>query len=231
RRRRRASGSYGGGRGGSSSRGSGGPLWRMLQRSRSRWDGDAACFLSGEFPFRAGSRNHGDPRMRCKVALDLTLAAFDGLAAGGTGDGVAPPPVVSAVAAAVAGAAPKDPSFVQCLCFVHRAAALNPLSGGFAGRASGGGGAAGGGVGRDADASVHGGDGRDGGGGGGNSGGGGSNSGGGDGGGAFADVLALGGSYVIALFAADALRMLGARRDAQLRLYDPLMLPAAPGNL
>eukprot|EP00752_Nemacystus_decipiens_P005489 g4969.t1 len=106
-----------------------GPLGRLLQQVRARCDGDEARLLSGEFPFRQAStpragntggrdpdgsdnpagggggsggksrRDHGDPRTRCGVALDVTVlrpapsqgaASVDpgaGLAGGGGGGG------------------------------------------------------------------------------------------------------------------------------------------------
>lgn len=60
---------------------------------RARYDGDEARLLSGEFPFRlagvpgsgsasttaaggaTGRRDHGDPRTRCGVALDMTVSS------------------------------------------------------------------------------------------------------------------------------------------------------------
>lgn len=70
---------------------------------RARFDGDEARLLSGEFPFRQmpapsggnaaregetgsdrgggaaiGRRDHGDPRTRCRVALDVTVLAASG---------------------------------------------------------------------------------------------------------------------------------------------------------
>ncbi|CAM9745907.1 unnamed protein product, partial [Laminaria digitata] len=73
-----------------------GPLGRLLQQVRARVDGDEARLLSGEFPFRnaptpktnthpdsrhthpggaagGSGRDHGDPRTRCSVALDVSL--------------------------------------------------------------------------------------------------------------------------------------------------------------
>ena len=84
---------------------------------RARFDGDEARLLSGEFPFRstptaktntnadsrkhphssgaggAGGRDHGDPRTRCSVALDVSLMpdvpreGTDGQRLGGGGNG------------------------------------------------------------------------------------------------------------------------------------------------
>eukprot|EP00904_Undaria_pinnatifida_P000872 jgi/Undpi1/10786/HiC_scaffold_29.g13234.m1 len=84
-----------------------GPLGRLLQQVRARFDGDEARLLSGEFPFRhapksanpegkplhsggASGRDHGDPRTRCSVALDVSVMPSvpgQGTASDGAGGG------------------------------------------------------------------------------------------------------------------------------------------------
>lgn len=94
---------------------------------RARFDGDEARLLSGEFPFRhapksanpegkplhsggASGRDHGDPRTRCSVALDVSVMPSvpgQGTASDGAGGG--------------AGEQGRGGSgLVRFLCFVHR---------------------------------------------------------------------------------------------------------------
>lgn len=114
---------------------------------RARFDGDEARLLSGEFPFRnaptpktnthpdtskhphsggaAGSsgRDHGDPRTRCSVALDVTLvpaaprqgAGGDGASLGGGGNG---------------DLGRGGGGLVRFLCFVHRVSDVSSGSSG-----------------------------------------------------------------------------------------------------
>jgi hypothetical protein len=51
----------------------GGPISQLLQRLRTRHEGDAARLLSGEYPFRLGRVDLSDPRSRCLCAVDVTI--------------------------------------------------------------------------------------------------------------------------------------------------------------
>jgi hypothetical protein len=51
----------------------GGPISQLLQRLRTRYEGDAARLLSGEYPFRLGRVDLSDPRSRCLCAIDVTV--------------------------------------------------------------------------------------------------------------------------------------------------------------
>eukprot|EP00611_Tribonema_gayanum_P008009 TRINITY_DN17478_c0_g1_i1.p1 TRINITY_DN17478_c0_g1~~TRINITY_DN17478_c0_g1_i1.p1 ORF type:complete len:552 (-),score=72.96 TRINITY_DN17478_c0_g1_i1:69-1520(-) len=55
-----------------------GPIGSLLQRVRSRFEGDAARLLSGEFRSRTGRADLADPRSRCNVALDVIITASEG---------------------------------------------------------------------------------------------------------------------------------------------------------
>jgi hypothetical protein len=50
-----------------------GPVSQLLQRLRTRYEGDAARLLSGEYPFRTGRVDLSDPRSRCSCAVDVTI--------------------------------------------------------------------------------------------------------------------------------------------------------------
>ncbi|CAM9144474.1 unnamed protein product [Chrysoparadoxa australica] len=58
---------------GKNRKGLSGPLGQALQRVRARVEGDAAKMQSGEFLLRHSMKDHGDPRWRCKVAVDLEI--------------------------------------------------------------------------------------------------------------------------------------------------------------
>ncbi|CAM9646152.1 unnamed protein product, partial [Discosporangium mesarthrocarpum] len=105
--------------------GSGGAIAQLLQQVRGRFDSVETRLLSGEFPFRQASagagpcRDHGDPRSRCHVALDLTV----------TRQGQAPPPSCDTSGALETVGAPEPgvslgtgfPTGLSLFaCFIHR---------------------------------------------------------------------------------------------------------------